>query len=132
MRFVVVEIPDNDDADAFVKAVENGAVWYAVFAVSINGEVKVQESAYKDWKVPQVYQVPTKFCDCPSYTGKDAKSSKYGWWVHAACGKPRPGALQHPYNLVERAQGVHSTKSVYYMGFRADRKPWIILPDKKP
>jgi hypothetical protein len=122
MRFVVVQIEDNDEADAFAEAVKHGAVYYAYDAG--NGEVGFNQSW--GWEVPQVYAVPTKFCECTDSGEVSAKSKSYGWWVHAKCGKPRPGAMQHPYNLVERAAGVHSAKGVYYIGFRADRRPWII------
>lgn len=120
-RFVVVEIPDNVEADNFVKAVESGLVWYGTAEAN---EIKMTESAYRGWKVPQVYAVPTLFCECPDYEGKSTRSARYGWYVHAKCAKPRPGALQHPYNLLEK--DVPATERVYYMGFRADRRPWRI------
>lgn len=132
-RFVVVQIPDNEEADAFVKAIENDNLIFGtvVGQIEVDGrmvdEVKY-DSPNSEWKVPQVYAVPTKFCDCPDYNGKSVKSSRYGWYVHAKCAKPRPTALQHPFNLVEMGQNggqwVDPRDRVYYMGFRANLQGW--------
>jgi hypothetical protein len=140
MRFVVVEIPDNAEADAFVEAVKTGQVIYAVPAgqEEVDGRM-VDTVAWKDipdtWKVPQVYAVPTMFCECPDYKGISVKSSKYGWFVHAKCARPRPSALQHPFNLVEMGQNggqwVDGRDRRYYMGFRANREPWRHQDEKR-
>jgi hypothetical protein len=131
-RFVVVEIPDNDEADAFVKAIEQGTLFFGVSIDSQDNGDGTGEYGYKGLthaKVPQVYAVPTIFCECPDYKGQSVRSSKYGWWVHVKCAKPRAGALQHPYNLLER--NVDARERVYYMGFRADRRGWRI-PQELP
>lgn len=126
MRFVVLEIPDNDEAEALIKAVQGGMVLFGRLQHPETPEVAEYafEMMGEGWEVPQVYAVPTKFCECPDYNGVSARSSKYGWWVHAKCSKPRPGAMQHPFNLLERHKP--GEEVVYYMGFRADRRPYII------
>ena len=127
MRFVVVEIPDNEEADAFVEAIKTGYVMFSKPHPKLPNEVSLGKPE-TEWKVPQVYAVPTMFCECPDYNGVSVKSSKYGWYVHVKCAKPRPTALQHPFNLVEMAangnQWVDGRDRRYYMGFRANRKPW--------
>jgi hypothetical protein len=123
-RFVVVEIPDNDEAEAFIKAIQEGYVMFSRPHPTLEGEVSVGKPI-TEWKVPQVYAVPTMFCECDK-TYPEGKSQKFGWYVCTGpgCSKPRKGAMQHPYNLVEK--DVPVTERVYYMGFRADRRGWRI------
>jgi len=124
MRFVVVEIPDNDEAEAFVEAIKRGDVMYTVpVEPLVEGTKEFRVQTGEGWKVPQMYAVPTKFCDCPDYAGKSARSAKYGWYVHAKCAKPRPTNYIHPYNLIEGA-GTDPRDRIYTMSFRANRKPW--------
>jgi ribosomal protein L37AE/L43A len=127
-RFVVVEIPDNEEADAFVEAIQNGYVLFSKPHPKLEDEVSVNKPS-SEWKVTQVYAVPTMFCECLDKKEWSAKSVKYGWWVCAKCSKPKAGALQHPYNLLEK--DVDPKERVYYMGFRADRRGWRI-PEKLP
>lgn len=128
MRFVVVEIPDNAEAEAFISAIKNQAVFYGVRngTTEVDGR-EVDEIKWVDipdtWKVPQVYAAPTLFCECAT-TYKEGRSQKFGWWVCSNCSKPRKGSMQHPFNLVER--NVPAMERVYYMGFRADRRGWRI------
>lgn len=133
MRFVVVEIPDNAEADAFVAAIENDNIIFG----TVTGQVEVDgrmvdelhyNSPASEWKVPQVYAVPTMFCECPTKFSQ-ARSKKYGWFVCVNCSKPRKGVMQHPFNLKELPENVKT--QVYYMGFRADRQGWRI-PNKMP
>lgn len=41
-----------------------------------------------------MYRIPTQFCSCASNTREKMKSwsrgRKYGWFIHADCGKPSP------------------------------------------
>lgn len=81
-RLVVLEFPDNEDAEAFVYGIDAGAIG--------PGPAGVQVAA--------VYARPTKFCTCTTGFGMKQKQGKmaggftrtrkYGWWVHAVCGKP--------------------------------------------
>jgi len=126
MRFVVVEIPDDQDALDFIRAVTKGHLWYGKVvespaALESAGEIEYHQ--IEGWKVPQVYAVPTKFCECPE-TNREGKSKKYGWYVCVKCAKPRKGSMQHPFNLMET--GKTGPDRAYYMGFRADRRPWRI------
>lgn len=122
MRFVVIEIPDNDVADNFVQAVKDGRVIYGV-PRSEEGEIaEVNYLGLNDQgeaSVPAMYGVPTKFCDCADYEGKGVRTKKYGWYVHAKCAKPRANTSQYPNNLL----GPGGLKEkVYTIGFRGDRK----------
>lgn len=121
MRFVVVEIPDNGVADAFVRALESDGVIYSVPTPS--DETELRYETLDNAKVPQVYAVPTMFCECATKYSQ-ARSKKYGWFVCVNCSKPRKGAMQHPFNLKEVPEAVKT--QVYYMGFRADRRGWRI------
>jgi len=124
MRFVVVEIPDNDEADNFVRALEAGQV---VVSYQVRNEEDGSTSfGYRpigEVKAPQVYAVPTMFCEC-AINYSQARSKKYGWYVCVKCSKPRKGSMQHPFNL--RELDVAIKERVYYMGFRADRQGWRI------
>lgn len=88
-RFVLIEIPDNADADAFVSAVKNGAVIFGRPAPDAEVEVTQQEVVYgplEGTKVEGLFGAPTKFCECPDYPGTSARSKTYGWYVHVKCG----------------------------------------------
>jgi hypothetical protein len=128
MRFVVVEIEDNEEADAFIGAIECGYVLY-----SRPHPEKVDEHEVVNLtgaKVPAVFAVPTKFCECPDYEGKSVRSKKFGWNVHAKCAKPRATVGLYPNNLLE--VGATVKERVYFMSFRADRKsPWGVSPGGK-
>jgi len=131
MRFVVVEIPDNEEAEAFVHAVRRGQVLFAKPAQSEETGEAMQELTWQppaeSWAVPQVYAVPTLFCECP-IRHPEARSKRYGWYVCTKCAKPRRGSMQHPFNMVERHKDAKDV--AFYMGFRSDRMPWR-LPKAK-
>jgi hypothetical protein len=127
-RFVVVEIQDNDEADEFIEAIKRGDVFFGYKKGPDAEHILSSDDTYayksgEGWKVPQVYAVPSLFCEC-STTYKEGRSSKYGWWVCTKCSRPRKGSMQHPFNLLER--NVDPLHRVYYMGFRADRRGWRI------
>jgi hypothetical protein len=125
MRFVMIQIPDNEEADAFIKAAERGDLLFGFDKDDGTGEY-----GYKGLtgaSVPGVWAVPTKFCECPDYAGKGVRSSKYGWHVHAKCAKPRKTAQQYPRNLKEAGRTIKEL--VYFLGFRADRKSVWGLPN---
>lgn len=129
MRFVVVEIPDNQEALDFIAAIVKGDVYYGKYEVDEeDGTTSVKYTTLEGCKVPQAYGVPTLFCECET-THPEAKSKKLGWYVCTKCAKPRKGSMQHPFNLIEA--GVSAQHRVYYMGFRADRRPWRIPKEGK-
>jgi hypothetical protein len=105
-RLVMLEIADNDVADKFVEAVKEARVLYGIERLEA--------------KVEAVWAAPTMFCECEDYIGKSAASSKFRWWVHAKCGKPRRTAQQLPRNLMEPSE-LPRGERVYYIGFMADR-----------
>jgi hypothetical protein len=77
-RYVLLKFDDNDDAsEALVTIQRNG---------HIRGELSNLQCVVRG-----VWACPTKYCECgtakPGYT----RGRKYGWWVHAACGKPTKG-----------------------------------------
>lgn len=81
-KYILLAFDDNDKAEAFVTACQD---------TGILGVVSNEDASMRHFAptVRAVYQMPTKFCDCTE--GKNKKFSrgkKYGWWVHAACGKP--------------------------------------------
>lgn len=128
MRFVVVEIPDNEEADQFVAAVERGDVLFGFEKDNGDGTGEYGYKGLAGARVPQVYAVPTMFCECDK-THPEGRSKKYGWYVCTSCSRPRKGSMQHPFNLLERDKP--ATERAYYMGFRADRRGWRI-PKEHP
>jgi hypothetical protein len=90
--YVLLSFPDDAGAKDFVKTVVR------------RGQVQVVNERTSTWSVTAdvlaAIKRPTQFCHCTgdgpgrhkmSYT----QGKKYGWWVHAVCGKPAI-AWQHP------------------------------------
>lgn len=120
MRFVVVQIEDNDEADAFISAIRQRNILFARPIPTEEREYSWQPPT-SEWEVPQVYAVPTLFCECP-LRHPEGRSKKFGWYVCTKCSKPRRGSMQHPYNLVDHDKPASEWR--YYMGFRSDRQGW--------
>jgi hypothetical protein len=118
MRFVVVQIPDNDEATAFMQAVTRGEIIFG----KQSDEGLQYSGPSEPWKISQVYAVPTKLCEC-TRRYPEAKTKKYGWYVCTNCSKPRAEALQHPYNLLETHLPV--AQRAFYMGFRPNFKGYV-------
>jgi hypothetical protein len=123
-RLILIEIPDNADADAFVSAVKNDAVLFAKPAGTtvVDGR-EVEELTWhnlENAKVEAVWAKPTQFCECDDYAGVSAPTSKFRWMVHAKCAKPRRGANQNPRDLTR--PDAKPGEVPYYIGFRADSK----------
>jgi hypothetical protein len=127
-RFVMIQIDDNDEADAFVKAI--GA--YNVIYGTASNDADVTEISYKELiaSIKAIWAVPTKFCECPDYPGVSVPSQKYRWMVHAKCGKPAKGAMMHPRDL-SLPEDTPSNEIPFYLGMRADQRGWIIPRAKK-
>jgi hypothetical protein len=126
-RLVLIEIPDNADADAFISAIKNDAVLFAKETTVVEGEDPGYEVSWHNtegFKVEAVWAKPTQFCECPDYNGVSAPTSKYRWMVHAKCAKPRAGAMQHPRDLTR--PDTKPQEIPYYLGFRADCKGWTL------
>lgn len=91
-RYVLVEFSRNEDAEAFVKSVNQA------------------NKDYRTDRVPFVRRVvgifvkPGKTCECGdaariNYGDKNQKQGierggKFGWWVCTRCGRPRAGGHQ--------------------------------------
>ena len=62
---------------------------------------------------------PTKFCECAVRTDDSNRGQTYGFWLCTTCRKPKRGAMQHPFNLLE--DGVPSK---FLNGFLTIREPY--------
>jgi hypothetical protein len=118
-RFVLVSIPDNANADAFVKAIEGQSVLFARTAADNEVSWQPLEGA----KAEAMFAQPTKFCECTDYTGVSTPTVNYAWYVHSKCAKPRKGRMQHPRDLL-RPIGTRKDEAPFYLGFRAGKDSW--------
>lgn len=131
-RFVMIRIPDNDEAQAFVDALQKLQVMYAKPHPTLEDQHTVC-TPRTEWEVTALWADPTKLCEChpfwdtqnPMLRGRSAlcnpvRSANFGWLVCPQCKKPHPHQFQHPRNLLFPDEKP-STRT-YYLGFRADRK----------
>jgi len=133
-RFVLISIPDNEEADNFVRALGGNEVFVAHL---VPGEGETPEVAYRpmpDAKVESVWAKPTMMCEChgtmnlgPRLKEKGlspctpVRSKKFGWLVCPQCAKPHAHQVQHPKDLLR--PDATAQERVYYLGFRADQRP---------
>jgi hypothetical protein len=81
--YVMLTFDNDDEAHEFVKqTLEDMGV--TVDELSENGLRKIPALVRGVWKKPTI------FCTCDSGDRKVGftRGKKYGWWVHAKCGKP--------------------------------------------
>jgi hypothetical protein len=133
-RFVMLAIPDNADATAFVNAIKANHIFYGVPAKE--DDAFEPEMTYHALDVAAeavaMWADPTKLCEChPPWKLPNAKepaaglqcnaarSVNYGWLVCMQCNKPHPHQYQHPKNLLVPDE-TPSTRT-YVLGFKADR-----------
>lgn len=87
-RYVVMSFKDNEEAERFVAAVARGAV----FLGTPDGEGDDHYGPLSEGALARaMYMQPTQFCSCGTPAKGDAgftRGTKYGLWVHSACGKP--------------------------------------------
>lgn len=124
-RYVLLRIEDNDEAEAFVKGVEQQDVFFMHSNTGTSTTVETNSGTgsygYLVAKVLGLFGAPTQFCECGDKSEVSARSKKYGWWVHRKCAKPKPGNMQHPHNLLGRNElGKH--KPELYIGVTEPRK----------
>lgn len=84
--YVMLSFDDDNEAHRFVKeTLTDGEIGYDTH--SSESELEVSWVACT---VRGVWKKPTIFCDCESTKRVDGftRGRKYGWWVHAKCGKP--------------------------------------------
>lgn len=140
-RFVMLRIPDNTDAEAFVNAIRANHIFYGTPAQE--GDAFEPEMTYHNLDVAAeavaMWADPTKLCEChppwarpmPMAKGlglscNPAKSAKFGWLVCTnmvdgkMCAKPHGFQFQHPKNLLVPDETPQTR--LYCLGFRADRK----------
>lgn len=135
-RFVMISIPDNKDADAFVAAVSRGDV---ILGFSQSEGILSREDTYTygplKGEAVALWADPTKLCEChPPWKLPNrlddkkgnlglhcdpVRSQNYGWLVCSQCHKPHPHQHQHPKNLLVPDE-TPSTRT-YCLGFKADR-----------
>lgn len=99
-RYVLVEFEENDDAEKFVEAINNGKVFYTTPHRKLEGEFSVVQPN-GDTTVRALFAKPTQFCQCSNPGDRSVRGAKFGWYVHAACGKPKQSSWQHPRNLLD-------------------------------
>ena len=126
-RLVMISIPDNVDAEAFVKAVEEGYIMYSKPHPTLKNEVSINK--LETAKVEALWAKPTQFCECDDYAGVSAPTKAYRWMVHAKCAKPRKGTMQHPRDLTR--PDTPAEQIPYYLGFRADSEGFVFPREKK-
>lgn len=130
-RFVMISIPDNAEAAAFVEALQGGTVLYSKPHPTLEGEVSINKPT-TEWEAVALWADPTKLCEChppwrlPNHKEPSAglqcniaKSVNYGWLVCTQCNKPHPHQVQHPKNLLNAGETPETR--TYYLGFKADR-----------
>lgn len=129
--YVVLAFEDEGEAKEMVQEIVKGGV------VMVPGKYPDETLAMGDAKVYGVWKKPTKFCECISAGKRDggyARSKNYGWWVHAACGRPTKAWSQGEYfhidmgtNLLPRE--VHPNGKDFVTKFRSEAE-WSFLVDK--
>lgn len=79
-KYVLLQFDDDAEADRFLEGVEEGDV-------GIGDGITI---ALLKFAVRGIWRKPTKFCECKTdmRRGGFRRGQKYGWWVHAKCGKP--------------------------------------------
>jgi hypothetical protein len=88
-KYILLSFDDNEKAEGFITACQETGITAQVRHEPENpehGSALLWEHFTPD--VRAVYQMPTKFCTCLGGKKTFTRGKKYGWWVHADCGKP--------------------------------------------
>jgi len=131
-RFVLISIPDNEEAEAFVAAMQGGHILYSRPHPTLEDQVSVVKPR-TEWSAEALWADPTKMCEChppwklpnpiakgsPGLQCSPGRSAKYGWLLCPQCNMPHPHQFQHPKNLLDPNETAQSRK--YCLGFRSDR-----------
>lgn len=100
-RYVLIEFDDNNDAETFVKAVEEVQ---GILVTTQHPKIPDQYGVVKpshDYRIRGLYAKPTRFCECSDVLFNERrKGAKLGWYVHPTCGRPVRGSWQWPRNLL--------------------------------
>lgn len=92
-RYVVIEFPDNKEADWFIEQVNQDCA-----------KRRKEGNPFLS-RIVGVFVKPGRTCNCPdwgraNYGDKNwqpaniARGEKFGWWVCSRCSKPRKGGHQ--------------------------------------
>lgn len=77
-RYLLVQVDDNDRAE----------------------KLRIKLDAVDGIKTVGLFGKPTKFCECLKRAPDSRKGKALGFWLCTACGRPKSGAMQMPYNLL--------------------------------
>lgn len=95
-RYVLLEFDDNNDEEEFLAALSvKGGMYY----MRPDGHMTNVEPDTVRLKAH--FAKPTQFCECDVVDDRSPLGKKWGWRVHALCGKPKRGVCQHPRNLLD-------------------------------
>lgn len=82
-RYLLVEFDGNDSADRMRAMIDDA------------------EAKGKGFRVVGMFSKATKLCECPTRSDKSVKGSKYRWWLCPECRKPKKGAEQTLWNMLD-------------------------------
>lgn len=89
-RYILLAVDDNDAAQKLVDMIEK---WDNTIEIATNPEATIAEDVALEQIsvfVRGMYAKPTIFCSCAMNKNSSfTRGKKYGWMVHAQCGKPR-------------------------------------------
>jgi len=125
-RYLLIEISDNDDADAFVEALRVQNILFGKKSQAEEGELSWNH--LEGAKPSAMWGKPTLFCECPDSVGS-AKTAKMGWYVHPACARPRKGQHQTPKDLLHPE--LEPQQRPFYLHFYADGRGFQIPKERK-
>jgi len=81
-KYVLLEFMDDTEADSFAAAI-------------------VDSGEASSLTVRGIFKKPTQFCSCVPMEKTSVRGAKWGWWICKKCGKPKPGSMHQPRNLLE-------------------------------
>lgn len=92
-RYVVIEFPDNEDAEEFIRRTND-----------LNEDARKEKLSFRR-RIVGVFVKPGKTCECldrnkANYGDKNwphatiARGEKFGWWVCSRCNRPRAAGHQ--------------------------------------
>lgn len=96
-RYVLLQIDDNADAEAYVASLRSPAK--NLIAVPLTDDPDQYRMAEIEIKVRGLYAKPTRFCICQPQ-GLRVRGAKLGWWVCAKCKLPLDNKWLMPNNLL--------------------------------
>jgi hypothetical protein len=111
-RYLLIEIDDNDKAEAFMESMKAGKSFVTV----PNGpEAREYTVVEIQARTVGLFGKPTKFCECPDQDQRAAasKGAKYGWRVCPKCNLALSG-FHEPKNLLD-PEGTPPAEKPFYL-----------------